>query len=55
VLTTKFDKSEKIRLSDLKKWSIRSLQFQNKIKEEAKFGYLKIQNCLKHGKAKQGI
>jgi hypothetical protein len=51
----KSGKSVKIGLSDLRNRSIRFWQFQNKIKEEAKLEDLKIQECLKLGKGKQGI
>jgi hypothetical protein len=47
---TKFGKFGKTGLSGLGNWSIWFWQFQSKIKKEAKLEYLKIQECLKHGK-----
>jgi hypothetical protein len=48
----KFDKAEKTRLSDVGFWSIRFLQIQRRIEEEAKLENLKIQVCFKHRKGK---
>jgi hypothetical protein len=49
----KFGKARKIGVSGSGNRSIRFCQIQNKIKEEAKFEALKIQEYLKHGKGKE--
>jgi hypothetical protein len=50
---TKFPKVGNIGLSGLENQSIWFWQILNKIKEEAKFEALKIQECLKDGKGKE--
>jgi hypothetical protein len=53
LLMTKFDKAEKTGLSGFPNRNIWFWQFLNQMKKDAKYEYLKIQECLKHEKGKE--